>query len=230
MKKGGGSKRPAATIPSATADAGAKKEKKGVAVASASVAGLKKSSGDWTKSSIKEAHFFKLRQRGVLPPADQLAVRAPSPKEVLCKPRDDERVCFAEFLPRGFSSPLHDFVGGLMYAYGVQIHDFTSNGILHIVCFITVCECFLGIFPSWALWKYIFLVLPSVGGGRICPVGGFGIQVRGDTCYFALKPVDSTQGVKKQVVLCPRRAGGPSYLFDWQDSCEDQGIGPSFVG
>ena len=192
MAKGGGSKRGAA----AAAATDAAKGKKTVAGTSASAA-LKKGSGDWAKSTIKDAHLVKFREQGYLPPAEQLAVRAPSPKEVLPEPRANERVCFAEFLPRGFSLPLHDFVRGLLFAYGVQIHDLTPNGIMHIACFITLCECFLGVAPSWALWKAIFMVRPNRGGGRTYPVGGCGIQVRSDTRYFRLKTVDSAQGWRK---------------------------------
>ena len=175
-------------------DAAALKGKKTAAGASASAADLKKSDGVWMKSTIKEAHFDKFREEGLRPPADQLFVRAPSPKEVLPEPRANEHVCFAEFLPRGLSLPFHDFVRGLMYAYGVQIHDFTPNGIMHIACFMVLCECFLGVAPSWALWKSIFMVRPNNRGGHTYPVGGLQIQVRSDTRYFALKPVDSVQG------------------------------------
>ena len=80
----------------------------------------------------------------------------------------------------------------------MQIHDFTPNGILHIVCCMVLCECFLGVSPSWALWKSIFLVGPNKRGGRTYPLGGCGIQVRSDTRYFALKPVDSAQGWRKK--------------------------------
>jgi Putative gypsy type transposon len=69
--------------------------------------------------------------------------------------------------------------------------------VLHIAVFITLCECFLGVAPSWALWKAIFMVRPNRGGGRTYPVGGCGIQVRGDTRYFRLKTVDSAQGWRK---------------------------------
>ena len=85
-----------------------------------------------------------------------------------------------------------------MYAYGVQILDFTPNGIMHIACFMVLCECFLGVSPSWALWKSIFMVRPNNRGGRTYPVSSFGIQVRSDTRYFALKPVDSAQGWRKR--------------------------------
>ena len=100
---------------------------------------------------MKEATLTKLRNDGFLPPADRILVRAPSPKEVLPEARDNERVLFVESVYRGLGFPLHDFVWGLLYAYGVQIHDFTLNGILHIAVFMTLCECFLGVHPSWAL-------------------------------------------------------------------------------
>jgi len=197
MKKVAGNKRSASTA-TAAPDAAAMKGKKTAAGASAAAVDLKKTNGDWMKSTIKAAQLDKLREEGMLPPSDQLFVRAPSPKEVLPEPRANERVCFAEFLPRGFSLPLHDFVRGLLFAYGVQIHDLTPNGILHIACFITLCECFLGVAPSWALWKSIFMVRPNNRGGRTYPVGGLQIQVRSDTRYFALKPVDSAQGWRKR--------------------------------
>ena len=72
-------KRKAATADAPAADAAALKGKKTAAGASAPVVDLKKSDGDWVKSTLKEAHLDKLREEGMLPPADQLFVRAPSP-------------------------------------------------------------------------------------------------------------------------------------------------------
>ena len=85
---------------------------------------MKKPDGDWQKSSVKKADLEVLRTQGLLPPTDQARVRVPG-KEVYPAPREGERVCFVDFLPRGFGFPLHDFVRGLLYAYGVQIHDLT---------------------------------------------------------------------------------------------------------
>ena len=62
----------------------------------------------------------------------------------------------------------------------------------------TLCECFLGVHPSWALWKSIFRVRPNCRGRHTFPVGGLQIQVRPDTCYFNLKFVDSVQGWRKK--------------------------------
>ena len=131
-----------------------------------------------------------LRKEGLLPPPEKLVVRAPG-KENIPVPLLGERVCFAEFLPRGFGFPLHDFVRGLLYAYGILIRDLVPNAVLHIACFMEMCECFLGISPRWALWKSIFLVRPMARNGRTNPVGGVGFQVKTGCKYFSLKAVES---------------------------------------
>jgi Putative gypsy type transposon len=183
------------------------------AAAEASV--MKKPDGDWVKSSVKKADLEALRAQGLLPPVDQAAVRAPG-KEVFPAPREGERVCFVDFLPRGFGFPLHDFVRGLLYAYGIQIHDLTPNSVLSIASYFVLCECFLGIAPNWLLWKSLFLVRRNVGKSKqVYPVGGFGIQVRGDTSYFQMKKSDSVQGWRKKwfYIRCDQ-AGLPEFAAD----------------
>ena len=166
--------------------------------AAADDAGMKKVDGDWGKSSVKAAELDSLRQQGLLPPESTATTRAPG-KDTIPAPRNGERVCFVEFLPRGFGFPLHDFVRGLLYAYGIQIHDLTPNSILSITSFIVLCECFLGIAPHWALWKSLFQVRRMVGKSKeTYPVGGFGIQLRGDTVFFHMKKSDSVQNWRKK--------------------------------
>jgi hypothetical protein len=45
----------------------------------------------------------------------------------------------------GLSFPAHKFLCGLLFAYGVQLHDLNPNIVLHITCFITLCETPLGV-------------------------------------------------------------------------------------
>ena len=97
---------------------------------------------------MKAPTLTKLYTDDFLPPADQLAVCMPTSKEVLPEPRANERILFVESVHRGLGFPLHDFVRGFRYAYRVQIHDFTPNGILHTAVFMTLCECFLGVHPK----------------------------------------------------------------------------------
>ena len=76
--------------------------------------GLKKIRGDWQGSSVDERQLEALRRDGLLPPLDKMATRAPG-DEVAPRPRDGERVCFVDFVNRGFAFPVHEFVRGLMY-------------------------------------------------------------------------------------------------------------------
>ena len=110
------------------------------AVDAAAAGDLKRVHGKWQRSSVTEHQLEVLRCDDYLPSPEKIKARAPS-DEVSPRPRDDERVCFVDFVNRGFAFPVHEFVRGLMYAYGVQLHDFTPNAILHISCFIVLCEC-----------------------------------------------------------------------------------------
>jgi hypothetical protein len=97
---------------------------------------------------------------------------------------------FVAFLLRGLSLPVHEFLRGLLFVYGMQLHDLTPNMILHIACFVTLCECFLGVEPHWALWKRIF----SVKRERNCQVGGFGCRVRPDVQYIDIRMPENNPG------------------------------------
>jgi hypothetical protein len=54
------------------------------------------------------------------------------------------------------------------------------NSILHIACFITLCESFLGIDPHWILWKFLFRLRPSVLLDKNPELGGAIILVRAE--------------------------------------------------
>ena len=66
----------------------------------------------------------------------------------------------------GLGSPLHPFVRGLMFYYGLDFHDLAPNFILNISAFIVVCEAFLRIPPHFGLWLKTFNVKQKVVGGR----------------------------------------------------------------
>jgi hypothetical protein len=58
---------------------------------------------------------------------------------------------FLAFLLRGFSLPAHEFLRGLLFVYGVQLHQLTPNFLLHIAYFMTLCKSFLVIEPHFLL-------------------------------------------------------------------------------
>src|SRR3954468_23822529 len=97
-----------------------------------------KMSGKWEGSTFGATDLGSLMSDGLV--ADG-AVRIPG-NEPVPAPTVDERVFFQALFPRGFSLRIHPFVHGLLYTYRLHLHDLTPNGILHIACFITLCEDF----------------------------------------------------------------------------------------
>jgi hypothetical protein len=124
---------------------------------------------------------------------------------------------FLAFLLRGFSFHVHEFLHGLLFVYGVQLHQLTPNCSLHIVCFITLCEAFLGIDPYWVLWKYLYRLHPSGSKGEISELGGAIVFVRSESQYLDFKMAQSVQGCRQKWF----------YIKDQKSSESDQyGLAP----
>jgi hypothetical protein len=113
----------------------------------------------WIPSKFKESDLVKAKKEGVI--ATDASIVFPG-TECIPKPSSGHRVMFLAFLLSGLSLPAHEFLCWLLFVYGVQLHQLTPNSILHIACFITLCESFLGIDPHWILWKFLFRLRPSV--------------------------------------------------------------------
>jgi hypothetical protein len=110
---------------------------------------------------------------------------------------------FLDFLLHGLSLPAHEFLHGLLFVYGVQLHQLTPNSILYIVCFITLCESFLGVEPHWVLWKYLFRLRPSVSLSKNSELGGAVISVRAEAItsqVFKYKNSSCIHGILHSIV------------------------------
>ncbi|KAK1615288.1 hypothetical protein QYE76_020805 [Lolium multiflorum] len=150
---------------------------------------------EWERSKISNQDTNMLKRLGLMKKED--AIRFPS-EESYPKPPMEYRVSFVDHLIRGLSAPIHDFLRGLLFVYGIQLHQLTPNSILHISIFITLCECFLGIPPNWALWKRIFCLRRNGSHNVTYNIGGVVICVRTDVDYFDIKFPDSVQGWRKK--------------------------------
>ncbi|KAK1618819.1 hypothetical protein QYE76_024336 [Lolium multiflorum] len=150
---------------------------------------------EWERSKISNQDINMLKRLGLMTKED--AIRFPS-EESYPKPPMEYRVSFVDHLIRGLSTPIHDFLRGLLFVYGIQLHQLTPNSILHISIFITLCECFLGIPPNWALWKRIFCLRRNGSHNVTYNIGGVVICVRTDVDYFDVKFPDSVQGWRKK--------------------------------
>ena len=84
----------------------------------------------------------------------------------------NERVVFIPHFIRGLGFPLHPFVRGLMFYYGLDFHDLAPNSFLNISTFIVVCETFLCIPLHFGLWRKILNVKPKVVDGQCAEYGG----------------------------------------------------------
>src|SRR3954462_6473367 len=143
-----------------------------------------KMTGRWERSTFGTMDLGALVADGLVAEG---AVRIPGDEQVPV-PTADERVCFQAFFTRGFALPIHPFVRGLLYAYQLQLHDLTPNGVLHIACFITLCEGFLGIYRHWGLWKHLFNIKRT---NSEYVVGQVGISIKEKGAYFDLEKLDS---------------------------------------
>ena len=91
-----------------------------------------------TEKDIKE-----LQEAGYL--SADVAHRIPAKKQVIPTLEPGERVVFIPHFLRGLGFPLHPFVRGLMFYYGLDFHDLAPNSFLHISAFIVMCEVLLRI-------------------------------------------------------------------------------------
>jgi hypothetical protein len=137
----------------------------------------------------------KLKKEDFLPEA--VPVIFPGDERVPKLPKG-YRVMFLAFLLRGLSLPAHEFLRGLLFVYGIQLHQLTLNSILHIACFITLYESFLGIDPHWVLWKFLFRLRPSIYLDKNPELGGAVVSVRSKSHYLEFNMAASVQGWRQK--------------------------------
>jgi hypothetical protein len=83
----------------------------------------KKKSGsattNWVPSEFEESDLTKAQREGFLVGGEQVVL--PSTKRIP-KPPSGYRVMFLAFLLRGLSLPAHEFLRGLLFVHGMQLH------------------------------------------------------------------------------------------------------------
>ncbi|KAK1618841.1 hypothetical protein QYE76_024358 [Lolium multiflorum] len=151
--------------------------------------------GEWERSKISNQDINLMKRLGLMKKKD--ALRFPS-EESYPTPPIQYRVSFVDHLIHDLSAPIHDFLHGLLFVYGLQLHQLTPNSILHISIFITLCECFLGVHHNWDLWKRIFCLRRNGSHNVTYNICGVVLCVRSDVEYFDVKFPDSVQGWGKR--------------------------------
>jgi hypothetical protein len=82
--------------------------------------------------------------------------RAPTPGQVIPTPNPGEHVVFVPHFLCGFGFPLHPFLWGLLFFYGLDFHDLAPKSLFHISTFILFYEAFLRVQPHFGLWLQLF--------------------------------------------------------------------------
>jgi len=89
----------------------------------------------WRTSKCTDTDLLRLVSEGLLEPKEIVQWRAarsdPTPYEGV-----DELVLFQHFIECGLTLPASDFLQGLLYYYGIQIHQLNPNSIMHISIFV----------------------------------------------------------------------------------------------
>ena len=96
--------------------------------------------GKWIVSTVTEDKINKLRKAGYL--SKDIAHRLPEEGQLIPTPRPHERVVFLLHFLRGLGFPLHPFVRGLMFYYGLDFHDLAPNFVLNISAFMSCARLF----------------------------------------------------------------------------------------
>ena len=121
-------------------------------------------------SSVMEEDITKLREARYL--SANIAHRLPAEGQIIPTLKPQERVVFLPHFVRGLGFPLHPFVCGLMFYYGLDFHDLAPNFVLNISAFIVVCRAFLRIKPHFGLWLQILSVKSKIVSGQQAECGG----------------------------------------------------------
>jgi hypothetical protein len=145
----------------------------------------------WVPSAFTQKDLDKAKADSLISDSD--SVIFPS-TERIPKPQSSFRVMFLAFLLCDLSLPAHEFLRGLLYVYGAQLHQLTPNSLLHIACFITLCESFLGIEPHFTLWRSLFWLRPSVSLSKKPELGGAVVSVHVESQYLEFLMAASVQG------------------------------------
>ena len=108
----------------------------------------------WCRSDITFQRMEGLVRHGLLHAEEWLL----PDKDDLSSLPDGYVVSFAHFHERGFATPTHRFLRGLLHYYKIELQHLNPNGIQHMAAFVALCEGFLGISPHFDLWRHFFAV------------------------------------------------------------------------
>jgi hypothetical protein len=145
------------------------------------------------QSSEDESKIFKLVENHFLPEHVVLQ-RQPTKWEDIPTPNMKEIVVFSSFFQRGFGLPTYDFLRILLQQNQIELVHLNPNSILQIAIFVYLCEAFLGIPPSFHLFKNYFFIKYQQSANNQKVIGGVGLQTRPCSGFLNLPMKTSLRG------------------------------------
>jgi hypothetical protein len=179
---------------------------KHLATKNAMAKGKSNTATSWVTSAIMKKEVEKARMDGLISAQD--SIKFPSTEQIP-EPPSGYRVMFLAFLLHGLSLPAHEFLRGLLFVYGVQLHQLTPNSLLHIACFVTLCESFLAIEAHFLLWRSIFWLHPNVALSRKPELGRAIVSVCPEAQYLEFSMAASVQGWRTKWFYIKDRKSSP---------------------
>ena len=109
----------------------------------------------WKKSKLSESKIYSLVRRHLLQSKTLIQWQSTEGHERPFE-KTSAIVLFKAFVERGLAVPVCDFLRGLLFVWGIQLHHLTPDSIMHIAIFVQLCDAFLGIHPHFDLFKSLF--------------------------------------------------------------------------
>ena len=136
-----------------------------------------------------------------------------------------ETVIFKSFVEHGLGIPVCDFLRGLLFFWGIQLHHLTPTSILHISIFVHLCEVFLGIYPHFDLFNSLFFLNPYPNFLKVATVGGANLELRSEMAgkyipYTPRRQIGDWRAewfyIDNHAPLLPDRVPGPpKHCHEW---------------
>ncbi|KAK1651692.1 hypothetical protein QYE76_069497 [Lolium multiflorum] len=178
---------------------------------------------EWERSKISNQDVNLMKRIGLMKKED--AIRFPS-EESYPNPPMEYRVSFVDHLIRGLSTPIHDFLRGLLFVYGIQLHQLTPNSILHISIFITLLSNDLSVKDLEKLIRRITSLskkdsIPS--SCRVEPFSSTNPLPENHPTMASLPPLPEDGEVEEMGIITDDNQEAPSFVNDPMDSRKSAG-------
>ena len=100
---------------------------------------------------------------------------------------------FYTHVERGLGLPVSSFFNEFLHFYGLQPHHLGANCITQLSCFVTLCEAYLGVWPSMELFGMFFFLRSQTTAGHQRDCGSVSISSKG----APLPKINLPESIKK---------------------------------